>query len=84
MKHLNRSPRIFVSAFAFVATALTVHADDGIPEVTSFEPTQLERKIFDGPGVTVTRGEDIYSTLCAGCPHRQLACSPSRRLPFVA
>ena len=67
MKHLNRSPHIIVSAFAFVATALTVHADEGIPEVTSFEPTPLERKIFDGPGVTVTRGEDIYSTLCAGC-----------------
>ncbi|KCZ87226.1 c-type cytochrome [Hyphomonas jannaschiana] len=67
MRHQTRFPRTALTALAFAAAALTMHADEGIPEVTSFEPTPLEQKIFDGPGVTVTRGEDIYSTLCAGC-----------------
>ena len=67
MRHLTRLSRVALAAFAFSATALAMHADEGIPEITSFEPTPLEEKIFDGPGVTVTSGADIYSTLCAGC-----------------
>ncbi|WP_375209831.1 c-type cytochrome [Hyphomonas jannaschiana] len=67
MRHQTRFPRTALTALVFAAAALTMHADEGIPEITSFEPTPLEQKIFDGPGVTVMRGEDIYSTLCAGC-----------------
>lgn len=67
MRHQARPTRIVLAAFAFAATALTMYADEGIPEITSFEPTPLEKKIFDGPGVTVTSGEEIYTTLCAGC-----------------
>lgn len=67
MRRQTRTTRIVLAACAFTATALSMHAEEGIPEITSFEPTPLEKKIFDGPGVTVTSGEDIYSTLCAGC-----------------
>jgi mono/diheme cytochrome c family protein len=64
MRHQARSA---LTALAFSTTALSMQADQGIPEITSFEPTPLEKKIFDGPGVTVTSGDEIYSTLCAGC-----------------
>lgn len=67
MRHQARTTRNILTIIAFAATTLSMHADEGIPEVTSFEPTPLEKKIFDGPGVTVTSGEEIYSTLCAGC-----------------
>ncbi len=67
MRHKIRTIRTVLTAFAFATAAFNMHADEGIPEITSFEPTPLEKKIFDGPGVTVTSGEDIYSTLCAGC-----------------
>nr|WP_321361772.1 cytochrome c [uncultured Hyphomonas sp.] len=67
MRLLTCTTRTVLTATAFIATALTMHADDGIPEVTTFEPTPLEKKIFDGPGVTVTSGPEIYATLCAGC-----------------
>lgn len=45
----------------------TAHADEAAAEVKTFEPTPLEREIFDGPGITVTEGKDIYATICAGC-----------------
>ena len=67
MRHQARTTRTFLAAIAFAASAFSMHAQEGIPEITSFEPTPLEMKIFDGPGVTVTSGEEIYSTLCAGC-----------------
>ena len=67
MRHQARATRTVLTAIALAATALSMHADEGIPEITSFEPTPLEKNIFDGPGVTVTSGEEIYSTLCAGC-----------------
>ena len=67
MRHQARFPRTALTVLAFSAVALNMQADQGIPEITSFEPTPLEKKIFDGPGVTVTSGEEIYSTLCAGC-----------------
>ena len=67
MRHQARFPRTALTVHAFSAVALNMQADQGIPEITSFEPTPLEKKIFDGPGVTVTSGEEIYSTLCAGC-----------------
>ena len=55
---------------AIVATALLVsstHADEETNDITTFEPSPLELEIFDGPGITVTKGQDIYATLCAGC-----------------
>ncbi|MEZ5985387.1 MAG: cytochrome c [Hyphomonas sp.] len=67
MRPLDRTTRTVLTAMAFAATALSMQADEGTPEITSFEATPLEKKIFDGPGVTVTRGDEIYSTLCAGC-----------------
>ena len=67
MRPLDCTTRTVLTAMAFAATALSMQADEGPPEITSFEPTSLEKKIFDGPGVTVTRGDEIYSTLCAGC-----------------
>jgi mono/diheme cytochrome c family protein len=64
---MRHQARTALTALAFSTIALSMQADQGIPEITSFEPTPLEKKIFDGPGVTVTSGDEIYSTLCAGC-----------------
>ena len=64
---MRHQARTALTVFAFAAIALGTHADEGIPEVTSFDPTPLEKKIFEGPGVTVTSGQEIYSTLCSGC-----------------
>ncbi len=64
---MRHQARTALTVFAFAAAAFSMQADVGIPEVTSFEPTPLEKKIFDGPGVTVTSGQEIYSTLCSGC-----------------
>lgn len=35
--------------------------------VTSFEPEGLDKEIFNGPGITVTSGKDIYDSICTGC-----------------
>lgn len=67
MRHQARTTRTVLTAFAFAATVFSMRAEEGVPQITTFEPTPLEEKIFDGPGVTVTSGKEIYSTLCSGC-----------------
>jgi mono/diheme cytochrome c family protein len=56
-----------IPALAVAAAGFTATADPATGDIKSFEPTPLEEKIFDGPGFTVTEGNEIYATLCAGC-----------------
>lgn len=68
MTFLDRTLRSAVAAFAVAAVFTpSMQADETTNEITTFEPTPLEQEIFDGPGITVTSGKDIYATLCAGC-----------------
>ena len=60
--------RTLIAGFTAAAVLTTsAQSDENTNEISSFDPTPLEREIFDGPGITVTEGKDIYATLCAGC-----------------
>lgn len=57
-------------AMAILISAMTVpptQADQATNSAGTFAPSPLESEIFNGPGVTVSAGKDIYSTICAGC-----------------
>ena len=41
--------------------------EDEFPGFSTFRPTELQRQLFDGPGVTVSAGGDVYNSTCAGC-----------------
>ena len=41
--------------------------EEDFPGFSTFQPTELQRQIFDGPGVTVSGGAEVYDSICAGC-----------------
>ena len=60
--------RLVASAILLTPIALQpMQAEQAADNAGTFSPTPLEREIFDGAGVTVTTGKDIYATICAGC-----------------
>lgn len=67
--NIQRRPvRTLIMAAVAAATLVSAAgADETAKDIATFEPSPLESEIFNGPGITVTKGEDIYATLCAGC-----------------
>ena len=41
--------------------------EDSFPGFSTFRPTELQRQLFDGEGVTVSGGGEVYDSICAGC-----------------
>lgn len=64
--HTFKAVALTVVTICSTATVPALAEPDEIT-VSSFEPEGLDKEIFNGPGITVTSGKDIYDSICTGC-----------------